>query len=143
MGACFIHMMAGYRSPIIASAAAASGSLDAQGIADNCAEDDRGYCFVDPVTRSWKWLESMERKYPVFLFHGEADTLVPSDRSVQARDAYLQAGWSEGKSECRPELRLRMVPGLGHDWPRGWNNRAGYNATPEIFDFFASHPHGQ
>jgi dienelactone hydrolase len=147
MGACFIHIMAGYRSPVIASVVTSSGGIDAEGIANHCGEEDRGYCFVDPVTRDWKWLKKMERKYPVFLLHGEKDPLVPPDRSLHARDAYLRAGWSETESghpvgaeaECRPDLQIRIVPGLVHDWPRGWNNRAGYNAFPEVFDFFASH----
>lgn len=138
-GAFFLHLMGRYRSLRIASVVACSGGLDAAAVSV-CGEDETGYCFVDAVTRTWAWLAAMEHKYPVFLLAGDADPLVPPEHALQARDAYVAAGWSETGTPGAPEVRLRLVEGLVHDWPRGWNNSEGYDATPEVFDFMDAHP---
>jgi len=139
-GAFFINMLAGYRSRIIASVAVSSGGMEAEGI-NKCGEDENGYCFVRAINRTAPWLEQMERKYPVFMFAGDHDPLVPPEYTREARDAYVTAGWSETGEAGAPEVRLKIVSGLlFHDWPRGWNNFEGYDATPEVFDFFDSHP---
>ncbi len=45
---------------------------------------------------------------PVYIIHGDADTLVPLDQSTRFRDAALEKGKT---------VELSIRPGKGHGWP--------------------------
>lgn len=72
---------------------------------------------------SWIAVERL-RNMPVWAFHGDADTVVPTYESEN------MVGWLR---DVGNEARLTLYPGVGHDsWTQAYN-------TPELYEWFLSH----
>lgn len=64
------------------------------------------------------------RDMPVWTFHGDADKVVPVERTQEMVDAIIAAGGSP---------RVTIYPGVGHDsWTETYDN-------PEIYDWLLQH----
>lgn len=72
---------------------------------------------------NWIAVERL-RNMPVWVFHGDADTVVPTYESEN------MVGWLR---DVGNEARLTLYPGIGHDsWTQAYN-------TPELYEWFLSH----
>ncbi|MBP8305263.1 MAG: prolyl oligopeptidase family serine peptidase [Phycisphaerae bacterium] len=68
------------------------------------------------------------RGLPFWVFHGDADPVVPVKQSDDMVEALKQAG---------AEVKYTRYPGVGHDcWTQSYNN-------PELYTWFLSHTRGQ
>jgi predicted peptidase len=68
------------------------------------------------------------RSLPFWVFHGDADPVVPVKMSDDMVEALKQAG---------ADVKYTRYPGVGHDcWTQSYNN-------PELYTWFLSHVRGQ
>jgi predicted peptidase len=68
------------------------------------------------------------KNLPVWVFHGEADPVVPIVKSQEMVDALKKAG---------ADVRFTHYPGVGHDcWTQSYNN-------PDLYTWFLSHHRGE
>jgi predicted peptidase len=85
-------------------------------------------CFaaIAPICGTGNWLTAQERllKMPIWVFHGDADSIVPISQSEKMVETLKAAGGN---------VRFTVYPGVDHDsWTETYNN-------PELYDWFLSH----
>jgi len=102
-GGYFSHLVGAERSKVVAAVASHSGPLGLQTIGGIKAE----------------------RKFPVFIVHGDQDKLLPVDWARENRDKYKKEGH---------EVKYVEVPGLGHAWA------TKEKINEQMWDFFEKHP---
>lgn len=71
-----------------------------------------------------RWMAERLKNMPIWVFHGDADTVVPISESQKMVDALRTAG---------SKVRFTVYPGVGHD---SWT--ATY-ANPELYDWLLTH----
>lgn len=84
------------------------------------------FAAIAPICGTGNWLTAQERllKMPIWVFHGDADSIVPISQSEKMVETLKAAGGN---------VRFTVYPGVDHDsWTVTYNN-------PELFDWFLSH----
>lgn len=67
--------------------------------------------------------------------------LDPSLYGARERPRFTALRWpAVGAGPGGAVFRFTMLAGLGHKYPNGRNNPAGFAAAPEFWEFFAAHP---
>lgn len=102
-GGYFSHLVGAERSKVVAAVASHSGPLGLQTLGGIKAE----------------------RKFPVFIVHGDQDKLLSVDWARENRDKYKKEGH---------EVKYVEVAGLGHMWA------TKEKINEQMWDFFEKHP---
>lgn len=93
-----------------------------------CAQPDR-FAAIAPICGGGEpKLARQITHLPTWVFHGDADSTVPVDRSKEMVEALKTAGGN---------VKLTVYPGVGHDsWTRTYDN-------PALYEWFLSHRRGE
>ena len=102
-GGYFSHLVGAERSMVVAAVASHSGPLGLQTLGGIKAE----------------------RKFPVFIVHGDQDRLLPVEWARENRDKYKKEGH---------EVKYVEVAGLGHQWA------TKEKINEQMWEFFEKHP---
>jgi len=102
-GGYFSHLVGAERSKVVAAVASHSGPLGLQTLLGVKAD----------------------RKFPVFIVHGDQDKLLPVEFARENRDKYRKEGH---------EVKYVEVPGLGHAWA------SKEKINEQMWEFFENHP---
>lgn len=105
-GGYFSHLVGAERSKVVAAVASHSGPLGLQTLLGVKAE----------------------RKFPVFIVHGDKDNILPVEWARENRDKYKKEGH---------EVKYVEVAGLGHMWA------TKENINEQMWEFFEKHPKGK